>query len=88
MDTNTSNTLPNMEPENKKGSSLAIVLVIAIIIAGGVYFFMQREKVEAPTVIQEEASIQSGNDTYSDELNDISEDLDATNFDELNTNIQ
>jgi hypothetical protein len=90
MDGQMNNTVPNMTPEEKgggAGSMIATVVVVVIIIIGAIYFWNARS-VEAPAV-DDTASVVEGitNVSTSDETADIEADLNSTELDELNAEL-
>jgi hypothetical protein len=84
--------MPPMQSQPEKKSSIgplfAVIVILALIIIGGLYFFQMRSSqkvfvpeipVEQPDAITESLNQQSG----SDELDAIEADLNATDLDSL-----
>ena len=88
-----------MEPTNKSGlgSIIATIIIIAIIILGGLYFWGKRveESQSADNAIQETAQTSEPQSeaatirsvSSSDDLDSINADLQATNLDNLGTDV-
>ncbi len=82
-----------MEPQNKSsiGSIIGTVIIIAIIILGGLYFWGKRiEESKANAELVSEASTTQTNESEnvsktssSDDLDSIDADLEATNLNDL-----
>lgn len=92
MDTFNPNQMPPISSQVEKkslGPLIAVIIILALIVIGGLYFLKERSSQETyiPTVTETEqtdsvtASLQTqGN---SDDLNAIEADLNATNLDNL-----
>lgn len=89
MDTFNPNQMPNMPVQTGKKSAgplIAVIIILALIIVGGLYFLKERSSqdvfvpvVEEGDTITESLSQQGS----SDELESIEADLNATNLDNL-----
>lgn len=93
MQQNPAGTPPQAPQEEKSvGALIGSIIVIAIIIIGGIYFWMTRES-ESPlpgetsplgqTMTPDQETAALLNQGTSDEISDIEKDLGATNFDNL-----
>ena len=87
MDTFNPNQMPPMYAQTQKksvGPLIAVIVILAIIVIGGLYFLKERssQKVFVPT--ENDAITESLNQQgSSDDLNSIEADLNATNIDNL-----
>lgn len=92
MDTFNPSQMPPMQSQPEKKSSvgplIAVIVILALIVIGGLYFFQMRSSqntfvpempVEQPDAITESLNEQSD----SDDLNSIEADLNATDLDSL-----
>ena len=74
------------QPEqHSKGALIAVIIILAVIIVGGLYFLKQRNKMDYKPAVEQKDQIteslrQQGG---SDEVNSIEADLQSTNFDNL-----
>lgn len=88
------NTLKSEEPkESALGSIVGVAIIIIILIAGGIYFW-------STTVVQEESTVvkstieadkivnQLGTQGTSDEIADIEADLNTTDLDNLDSELE
>ena len=80
------------QEEKSMGALIGSIIVIAVIVIGGIYFWITRESgspipIETPSLGQVVAPDQETaallNQGTSNEISDIEKDLDATNFDNL-----
>lgn len=91
MDTFNPSQMPPMqsEPEKKSiGPLVAVVIILAIIIIGGLYFLKERASQEiyspTPTTEEDDSIVNTLNEQdSSDELDSIEADLNATDLDNL-----
>lgn len=89
MDTFNPNQMPPMQGQVEKkstGSLIAVIIILALIIIGGLYFLKTRSSQNAylPTDTADNGIIESLNQqSSSDELSSIEADLNATNLDNL-----
>lgn len=91
MDTLNPNQMPPMQVEvdngKSKGPLIAVIVILALIIVGGLYFLKERasQEVYVPEVQEDgdniTASLEQQSD--SDDLNSIEADLNANDFDNL-----
>lgn len=88
MDTFNPNQMPPMsgiEPQKKSsGPLIAVIIILALIVIGGLYFLkerMSRDTYIAPQEDSVTAGLQAQSD--SDDLNSIEADLNATDLDNL-----
>lgn len=80
---------PTENNENSTGPVIAIIIVLAVIILGGLYFWGERSKsIDAGTeaALDETASITA--QSSSDEINSIEEDLTGTEIDSIGTDLE
>lgn len=93
MQQNPTGTPVGMPPEEKSmGALIGSIIVIAVIVIGGIYFWMTRNG-ESPvpgetpplgqTVAPDQETAALLNQGTSSEISDIEKDLNATNFDNL-----
>jgi hypothetical protein len=80
--------MSNMSPEKKSyGALIAVIIILALIVIGGLYFLGQRMDLAEVVPADQEAndeittSLQSQND--SDDVSSIEADLNVTNIDNL-----
>ncbi|MEK7635255.1 MAG: hypothetical protein AAB446_02390 [Patescibacteria group bacterium] len=91
MDTFNPNQMPPMpatEEKKSKGPLIAVIIILALIIVGGLYFLKQRvsQPVYTPPATTETAVSDTVTDSLnaqssSDDLNSIEADLNSTNID-------
>lgn len=77
----------NEPPKKSIGPLIAVIIILALIIVGGLYFLKQRSS-PAPVIPQPEGSGDAVIDSLdqqsnSDELDSIEADLNSTDFDNL-----
>jgi hypothetical protein len=88
MDTFNPNQMPPMLNDlNKKpmGPLIAVVIILALLIVGGLYFLKERsvQPVYVPTATSDSITDSLNKQSGSDDLNSIEKDLNATNIDNL-----
>ncbi|PIR40174.1 MAG: hypothetical protein COV33_01260 [Candidatus Zambryskibacteria bacterium CG10_big_fil_rev_8_21_14_0_10_34_34] len=89
MDTFNPNQMPPMQEQSEKksiGPLVAVIIILALIIVGGLYFLKTRSSqpvYEAPTEGVDTISESLNQQSDSDELNSIEADLNATDLDNL-----
>ena len=89
MDTFNPSQMPPMQAEPTKksiGPLVAVIIILALIIVGGLYFLKQRssQPIYVPPAEQSDTITESLNkQSDSDELNSIEADLNATDLDNL-----
>ena len=91
MDTTNPNQMPPMtqsNPEKKSiGPLIAVIIILALIIIGGLYFLKERASQEGyvPVIGEESGDITESLNTQSDsdDLDSIEADLNAETFDNL-----
>lgn len=89
MDTFNPSQMPPMVGQTEKksmGPLIAVIIILALIVIGGLYFLKERssQKTYVPIVEQSDGIVESLNQQgSSDELNSIEADLNATNLDNL-----
>ncbi|KKQ77716.1 MAG: hypothetical protein A2644_03395 [Candidatus Zambryskibacteria bacterium RIFCSPHIGHO2_01_FULL_39_63] len=91
MDTFNPNQMPPMqsmqsEPNKKSaGPLIAVIIILALIIIGGLYFLKERssQEVYIPTTTSDSITDSLNEQSDSDDLNSIEADLNATNLDNL-----
>lgn len=89
MDTFNPNQMPpmaNQEEKKSMGPLIAVIIILALIIVGGLYFLKQRSSQPAyvPPVTENDSITASLNQqSNSDDLNSIDTDLNATGVDNL-----
>ncbi len=90
MDTMNPNQMPpmqtGMETTSSKGPLIAVIIILALIIIGGLYFLKERnsQMAEIPVVPQRDSMVESLKmQGTSDDVNSIEADLNSTNIDDL-----
>ncbi|HEY4490180.1 MAG TPA: hypothetical protein VJC12_02900 [Candidatus Paceibacterota bacterium] len=86
MDPNNQNTNQTQENPKSIGPAIGIIIIIAIIVLGGLYFWNQRQKqnINPQTPASEdEVTNQLQAQSSSDELDSIDADAKATNFNSI-----
>lgn len=81
--------MDNQTQTSSTGPAIGIILIIAIIVIGGLYFWSQREKnnsVENGTQ-QDQTTQELQKQSSSDDVNSIEADLQATNLNNLGTEV-
>ena len=88
MDTFNPNQMPPMQSDiNKKstGPLIAVIIILALIIVGGLYFLKERssQPVYVPTTESDSITDSLNQQSTSDDLNSIEADLNATDLSNL-----
>jgi hypothetical protein len=87
MDTINPNQMPPMpvvEEKKSKGPLVAVIIILALIIIGGLYFLKQRASQPVYTPQTTDSITESLNtQSSSDDLNSIEADLNSTNIDNI-----
>jgi hypothetical protein len=88
MDTFNPNQMPPMQTQTEKksvGPLIAVIVILALIIIGGLYFLKERssQEVYVPTEQNDAVTESLNQQSTSDDLNSIEADLNATNLDSL-----
>lgn len=76
----------NMETDSSKGPLIAVIIILALIIIGGLYFLKERNSqiTEMPVVPQRDQMAESLKvQGTSDDISSIEADLNSTNIDNL-----
>jgi len=89
MDTFNPNQMPPMQSDLGKksmGPLVAVIIILALIIIGGLYFLKERSSQPAyvPTTTSDNLTDSLNTQSSSDELNSIEADLKATDLNTLN----
>ncbi len=92
MEPNTPTTQTATSQNHGVGPLVGTLIVLAILVLGGVYFLSDTSRYEqsAPPVILGDNDVNAGlpPTSSSDDVNDISADIDATNVNEVETQIE
>jgi len=88
MDTFNPNQMPpisSIKPEKSSGPLIAVIVILALIILGGLYFLKTRsaQNPYAPTPTEDQITADLEAQGSSDDLDSIEADLNATNTDNL-----
>jgi uncharacterized protein HemX len=95
MEPNTNNTTPqeNTSQPHGMGALVGTLIVLAVLVLGGVYFFLNKQMTEPqtpPVILGDNTPIPAYNDpapSSSDAVNAIDADIDATNLNQLDAQI-
>lgn len=79
----------NQNPENSTGPVIAIIIVLAVIILGGLYFWGERTNMNSyDTSLTTEESMDSiTTQSSSDDLDSIESDLNETNIEDIGSDL-
>ncbi len=88
MDTFNPNQMPPIQSDLSKksmGPLIAVIIILALIIIGGLYFLKERssQPVYTPGVANDTITASLNQQSSSDDLNSIEKDLNNTNIDNL-----
>lgn len=90
------NTTPPTQGEKSVGPAIGIIIIIAVIVIGGLYFWGQRATTKSnetnttetgATVQDDQNIIDLKNQSSSDEIDSIQADLEATDLDQLGSGV-
>ncbi len=95
MEPNTNNVVPpeNAPQHHGMGALVGTLIVLAVLVLGGVYFFLNNQMIEPqmpPVILGDTTPVSTQTDptpSSSDALSDINADIDATDLDQLDAQI-
>lgn len=82
---------PTETQENSAGPAIAIVIVLAVIILGGLYFWGQRDNadtLDSGSAALDERTEAITEQSSSDDFGSIEEDLEATELDDIGAELE